>query len=233
MESRAGKMSFHWHSDEPVLSLSSEIIIQDGQYISGKVGDVQGNENVQINWNFNRNDLEKGKKFHISTESSGKWDAWTNLSNGYAVDRQSQDSMYLPEISWKMEGNEIGQRNMSSSVTGGYFIVALSFQEYDSLIADTSDVVTIYILRQYPAGINPEKPAIHISAANSYFLSSFKAGHSYGLPDPAGQIGFASWMVNQDIGHFFTGDTLRIPLNMIGLLPYPEGENYGKRISEK
>jgi hypothetical protein len=40
-------------------------------------------------------------------------------------------------------------------------------------------------------------------------------------------------MVNQDKPHFFTGDTLRIPLNMIGLLPYPEGENYGKRIVEK
>jgi hypothetical protein len=234
MESRAGKMSIQWYSDKPFLSFKSEVILQGEQAIPGKPGDDKGYQNEQVvNWNFNRNDLEKGRKFLLSTESSGNWEAWTNLTNGYAVDRQEQDSMFLREISWKLEGEEVSQRNRSSFFTGGYFIIALSLLELDSLGTDTSNVLNIYLHRQYPAGINPERPVLHISVDSGYHMSSLKAGHSYGLLSPARQIEFSSWMVNQDKPHFFTGDTLRIPLNMIGLLPYPEGENYGKRIVEK
>ena len=232
LDSRADKMTIDYSSSEPLLSFSSSVILKDEDHIPGKIRtDLSEDDHITSSWNFSRNDLVMDAEFMLLLESVGSWNSWTGLDQGFVSDKQGQDTMYLPGFSWKMEGSETKSKYLSASATGGYFLLSLSFEILDTLDIEEPESFTAYLMRQYPAGIDPERPTLHFTTSDSFRLKSLKAVHSYGIPEADSFTSYDYWIVSLSPGHLISGDTLSIPLKFPGLLPYPEGENYSKRIA--
>jgi hypothetical protein len=216
--------------DSPLLSFQSAILSNPDKIIRGKDIYFQGNQTVYLcEWALDRKEVGSGAALVASFESVGEMGAWAGIKNGYMKDRQGEETIDIPAFSYRIETKPVGIRYQASNATGGYLLFSLTFIRSDTLFTDSAKTIETYILKQYPADINPEQPILYVTAQEGLGLKSINAGHSYGYLDPHEQKQFISWMTKTEINHIFSGDTLAIPVNMIGLLPFPEGENYAKR----
>ena len=230
LSARASMLSLDFLYDGDLFSFQSSLHLPGQQAIkAGNARKETGPLRIFCEWDLGRNDLGRDKTFTLELESLGEWDSWTGSGGGYLAMREEGSRDSIPQFSFRISGSKASERYSGAPATGGYYILSLTFRRSDSLQGGVFEVFETSLMRQYPPGIDPEKPQLQVTAPAGYVLSTVKAGHSYGALDAGAQLEFASWMENLEPAHLFSEDTLTLSLNMLGLLPYPKGENFSKR----
>lgn len=228
MTGTASGLKIDYVHNHPVSTFRGMIIRENGKSFSPKDSRIESGGN-QAEWDFGRNGVENGKKYAVMMESSGEHNQWLGLRNGLLLGAKNEERQHLPEFESCLGGMPLLPRYQEVNATGGCVIFSLVFEMPVGNLASVAKEVEVLLQKQYPIYINPEQPVLNLIAPAGYTLIGVKAGHSYGWLSKEEQMEFSNWMVNQEWDHPFHGDTLKIDVNLIGLLPFPEGENFSRR----